>query len=153
MLRVQLSPKLLRVKENEVAKFSCKYSCAVNRANSHTTLWLIGDRLWPSSFSNNPRSFSWFTRWAGGGITILNVQDRSTCKGQSGYKIHEMTLVVTNASRWNRTPLQCMAQETSTRFISYFSPYSVLFVEPVASKRLKLHKIIVMFKQNMVPNL
>ncbi len=147
MLRVQLSPRLVGVKETEVAKFSCKYSCAVTKSNSHTTLWLLGDRLWPSSFSNNQRSRSWFTLRAGGGLTILNVEDKSTCMGQSGHIIHEMSLVVTNASKWNRTPLQCVAQPTSPGSISFFSSYSILFVEPVASKRLKLYKIIVMLKK------
>ena len=63
------------------------------------------------------------------GFTIMDVKSSSTCNQAEGKIIDVLSLNVTSAFRWNRTPIQCIAQATSRQYKSFFSTYAVLLVE------------------------
>ena len=69
------------------------------------------------------------------GLTIMDVKSRSTCDLANGQIIDELSINVTSAFRWNRTPIQCIAQATSRQQQNFYSTYAVLLVEPPPSKK------------------
>jgi len=114
--------------------FTCHYTCSVTEMNSHTTLWILGDMIKPTTFTNGKSSRDRFTRRAGPGITIVDVVEKSNCDEKDGQLKYELRVNVTDAKRWNRTPVQCVAQASTLGQKNFFSTYSVLLVEPLHSK-------------------
>ena len=68
----------------------------------------------------------------------MDVVDKSNCDQAGGQLKFELNIVVTNATRWNRTPVQCVAQASTHGQSNFFSPYSVLLVEPLPPGKIHI---------------